>query len=64
MTATLSDLAKHGIRTSIDDVTANPHQIPGCVAVVIDKAANTLFSYISGKKGIDTKEPMTLDAVF
>lgn len=64
MTRTLSDSAKHGIRTSMDDVTADPHKIPGCVAVVVDRDGKTLFSHASGKKGIDTKEPMSLDAVF
>ena len=48
----------------MDDVTANAHRIPGCVAVVVDKDGKTLFSHASGKKGIDIKAPMTLDTVF
>lgn len=44
----------------MDEVTADPHKIPGCVAVVVDRDGKTLFSHASGKKGIDTKEPMTL----
>lgn len=64
MTGTLSDSAKNGIRTSMDHVTADPHKLPGCVAVVVDRDGQTLFSHASGKKGIDTKEPMTLDNVF
>lgn len=53
MKAMLSDSAKDAIRIS-------PHKIPGCV----DRAGKTLFSDASGEKGIDTKEPMTLDMVF
>lgn len=64
MTGILSDSSKDGIRTLMDEVTADPHKIPGCVAVVVDRDGKTLFSHASGKKGIDTKEPMTLDAVF
>lgn len=41
-----------------------PSQIPSCVAVVVDKIGKPLFSHASGNKGIDTKEPMTLDTVF
>lgn len=48
----------------MDNVTADPHKIPGCVAVVVDRAGKTLFSHASGKKGIGTKEPMTLDDIF
>ena len=46
----------------MDDITADPHKIPGCVAVVRD--GKPLFSHASGKKGIDTRAPMTLDNVF
>lgn len=48
----------------MDDVTADPHKIPGCVAVVVDRDGKTVFSHASGKKGIDTNEPMSLDDVF
>lgn len=60
MTGILSDSSKDGIRTLMDEVTADPHKISGCVAVVVDRDGKTLFSHASGKKGIDTKEPMTL----
>jgi len=60
----LSDSAKNGIQKSMDEVTADPNRIPGCVAVVVDKDGRTLFSHASGKRGIDTPEPMTLETVF
>lgn len=48
----------------MDEVTADAHKIPGCVAVVDDKDGKTLFSHASGKKGVDIKQPMTPDTVF
>ena len=64
MTGTLSDAAQDRIRASMDDATADPRQIPGCVAVVVDRDGTTLFAHASGAKGVDTAEPMTLDTVF
>lgn len=64
MTATLSAAAQDRIRASMDDATADPHKIPGCVAVFVDRDGTTLFSHASGTKGVDTTEPMALDTVF
>ena len=54
MTATLSDAAQDRIRASMDDATADPRKIPGCVAVVVDRDGTTLFAHASGAKGVDT----------
>ena len=64
MAGRLSDQAKAAIAKSMDEVTADPNKIPGCVAVVVDRSGRTLFSHASGKRGIDTSEPMTLENVF
>lgn len=64
MTDLLSESAKNGIQKSMDEVTSDPNKIPGCVAVVVDKSGRTIFSHASGKKGLDSPEPMTLETVF
>ena len=64
MAQTLSESAAEGIRKTIDGVTADKKKIPGCVAVVVGKDGNTLFSHASGTRGADTKEPMSLDTIF
>jgi len=60
----LSASASDGIRELMDETTADPNRIPGCVAVVVDKSGKTLFQHASGKRGAETKAPMTLDSVF
>lgn len=64
MAELLSASARDGIRKMMDETTADPNRIPGCVAVVVDRSGNTLFQHASGKRGVDTEEPMTLDSVF
>lgn len=64
MAELLSSSASDGIRKMMDETTADPNKIPGCVAVVVDKSGNTLFQHASGKRGADTEELMTLDSVF
>ncbi len=60
----LSASASDGIRKLMDETTADPNRIPGCVAVVVDKSGKTLFQHASGKRGAETKAPMSLDSVF
>ena len=64
MAKKLSDTTAAKIRKIIDNVTADKNKIPGCVAVVVGKDGKIIFSHASGTKGVDTKEPMTLDTVF
>lgn len=50
---------------AIDAATANPKtQIPGFVFVAVNKNGEEIVSHASGKRGVDTNEPMTLDSVF
>lgn len=50
---------------AIDAATSDPHkQIPGFVAVAVNKDGQEIFAHASGKRGADTKEPMTMDSVF
>lgn len=64
MAGTLSEEISHQISNAMNDVTNDPHKIPGCVAVVVDKRGRVLFQHASGKRGIDTRQPMTLETVF
>ena len=56
-------LQSKSINPTMDEVTADPNRIPSSVAavVVVDKSGQTLFSHASGKRGVDTNEPMTLE---
>ena len=64
MAGQLCDQARAAIAKAMDEVTADPNRIPGCVAVVVDRFGRNLFSHASGMRGIDTNEPMSLDNVF
>lgn len=64
MAKELSDSTLANIRKTIDAATADKNKIPGCVAVVVGKDGKIIFSHASGTKGVDTKEPMSLDTVF
>lgn len=64
MASQLSPSAVSAIAKSMDEITSDPNKIPGCVAVIVDKSGQTLFSHASGKRGVDTNEPMTLESVF
>ncbi|MCJ1454810.1 hypothetical protein MMC28_005163 [Mycoblastus sanguinarius] len=64
MAGQLSQSAMVEIQRMMDTTTADPNKIPGCVAVVVDRDGKTLFQGASGKRGVDSKEPMTLDTVF
>lgn len=64
MAELLSSSASDSMRKVMDETTSDPNRIPGCVAVVVDKSGKTLFQHVSGTRGADTTEPMTLDSVF
>ena len=64
MAQQLSPSASDGIRKLMDETTSDANKIPGCVAVVVDKSGKILFQHASGKRGAESKAPMTLDNVF
>ncbi|KAL8714302.1 MAG: hypothetical protein Q9225_006585 [Loekoesia sp. 1 TL-2023] len=64
MAPILKQSAVPDIREAIDEVTADKNRIPGCVFVAVNKDGETLFEHASGKRGVDTQAPMTLDSVF
>ena len=64
MAKTLSESAAADIRKTIDGVTSDPNRIPGCVMVVVGKDGKPIFQHASGTRGVETKDPMTLDTIF
>lgn len=64
MVKSLSESATRNICKLVDNATSNPHKIPGCVVVVVGKDGNPLFTHASGKRGVETQEPMSMDTVF
>lgn len=62
--ATISKEAQAEIAKSIDKVTADEHNLPGAVAVSVNKNGEVIFAHASGKRGLGSEEPMTLDSTF
>jgi len=61
----LPDHTKETIKSSLDSVTSNPSTgVSGLVFVAADKNGDVLAEHASGTKGLNTKEPMTLDTIF
>ncbi|KAM5342771.1 hypothetical protein ACJ41O_013737 [Fusarium nematophilum] len=53
------------LRGIVDSACADPNvDIPGTTVVVVDKSGEELFAHSSGKRGVASKEPMTLDNIF
>jgi CubicO group peptidase (beta-lactamase class C family) len=60
----LSDQAESGLRAVVDATVNGESAIPGATVVVVDRNGDDIFAYSSGKRGISSAEPMTLDNVF
>lgn len=61
----ISAKATETIKSSLDGVTSNPENgLQGLVFVSVDKNGKTLAAHASGKRGLLSKDPMTLDTVF
>lgn len=53
------------LRETVDAACADPKSdIPGTSVVVVGKDGKELFAHASGKRGVTSSEPMTLDTVF
>merc|ERR1711977_707498 len=61
---TIKEASAARIRKTIDEATSSKDKIPGFVFVAVNKNGDEIFSHASGKRGAETKEPMTLDSVF
>ncbi|KAE8345509.1 hypothetical protein BDV24DRAFT_178251 [Aspergillus arachidicola] len=65
MSSQLSPETISSLRTIIDKTTsgASP-SIPGLVYCAVNRGGEVFFSHASGKRGLDSPDPMTLDNVF
>ena len=59
----LSTQASEKLRATIDEVTVDKNRLPGVVFSAVNREGKTLFAHASGRRGVDTSEPMTLDSV-
>lgn len=49
----------------VDGYCADPNtDIPGATVVVVNKDGRELFAHAAGKRGVASKEPMTLDNIY
>ncbi|KAL9123870.1 MAG: hypothetical protein Q9217_006744, partial [Psora testacea] len=62
--AGLSEETVESLVQAMNAMTSDSNKIPGCVSVVVDQFGKTLFQHASGRRGIDSQEPMTLGTVF
>jgi hypothetical protein len=61
----ISAQAQETIKSSLDSVTSDPKSgLQGLVFVSVDKNGKTLASHASGKRSLQSNDPMTLDTVF
>lgn len=57
--------AQKAVQQSLDSVTGNSKTgVPGLVFVAVDKNGQELVAAASGRIGLESKKPMTLDTVF
>jgi CubicO group peptidase (beta-lactamase class C family) len=53
------------LRQTVDAACVDPRTgIPGSSVVVVGRDGKELFAYCAGKRGVNSKEPMTLDNVY
>ena len=63
--ATLDPSIIPTLKSQIDAYTTGaPPKVPGLVYTVVNASGDIIFSHASGKRGIGSKDPMTLDSVF
>jgi CubicO group peptidase (beta-lactamase class C family) len=61
----ISAQAVETIKSSLDGVTSDPKSgLQGLVFVAVDKKGETLAAHASGKRALNSDDPMTLDTVF
>ncbi|KAI9660319.1 MAG: hypothetical protein M1821_009669 [Bathelium mastoideum] len=59
------DQARSGVQATLDGVTSNPKAgVPGMVFAAVDKEGSIIASHASGKIGLGSGAPMTMDTVF
>lgn len=64
MAKQLSESAAADMRKMMDNATSDPNKIPDCVIAIVGKDGKPIFTHASGTRGVDTKEPITMDSIF
>jgi CubicO group peptidase (beta-lactamase class C family) len=60
-----SEATHKAVQTTLDNVTSNPETgVSGLVFAATNKDGEILTANASGNRGLDTKEPMTLETTF
>ena len=60
-----SETAHKNVQQSLDSVTSNPETgISGLVFAAVNKDGDLITANASGKRGLNTDKPMTLDTIF
>jgi CubicO group peptidase (beta-lactamase class C family) len=61
----LPDKVVQSLKKSVDNSCKDPRtDIPGTSVVVVGKDGKELFAHAAGKRGLNSKEDMTLDHIF
>lgn len=60
----ISDEAISALKARVDASTSKPDGVPGMVFAAVDRDGDLIFEHASGKRGLGSDQPMTLDTVF
>lgn len=62
--AQISSETATSLQATIDSYTSRPNGVPGLVYSVINENGDKIFEHASGKRGLGSVEPMTVESVF
>jgi len=62
--AKISQSAIDSLRSTVESACSEAQGIPGVSVVVVNKDGKELFAHSSGKRGVGSAEPMSLDNIF
>jgi CubicO group peptidase (beta-lactamase class C family) len=63
--AKLSAATVRSLQQAVDEACADTEKgISGVTAVVVGKGGSELFAHAGGKRGVKSKEPMTLESIY
>ena len=61
----LWEKAQSSVKATLDSLVSDTNDgIPGIVFASVDKTGSIIASHASGQRGLDSKEPMTMDTIF
>lgn len=60
----ISAEAVNSLKARVDATTSKPNGVAGLVYAAVDRDGDLIFEHASGKRGLGSDQPMTLDTVF